>query len=317
MNEQEAVTALVRALGPVLAVAVLLFASVLVLGARVLGAYAQRRAEAAADAQVGRRVREHGLELDRQLEEHKARLALSADAERLTFQRQLQEFGLFAAKRHAVYAKLFARILTAQGRLGGVYGLRRMPDYARYERAELEAEMRGRPGGSRVGEGVAAQVLAQFDAGDRRGAVRTLEEAMRAVEREDAYGAWQRAKTYYLLNELYLSAAVVHAVDAAFEAMHHLSVHILHPDPSTADARLQATEAMNAGVERVRATMRADLQRSDYAIPVGAAAPAEHTSVDPPPGAGVDAPASPTPALAGGDAGATSNPDVSRAGPFP
>ena len=82
---------------------------------------------------MNRSIREHTAVLSRQLEDHRAAL-----------ERQSHEFGLYATSRHAAYAELHKRLLTAQTSLSRLIERRPLPDYSGASPDAIYAEIEAR-----------------------------------------------------------------------------------------------------------------------------------------------------------------------------
>src|SRR6266446_558217 len=92
------------------------------------------------DTWIERRV---GARFDRELEEHRHRLRLDAEAVRAEHQRRLHDFSLYSVKKHEVYAELYRLILVADGSAGHLSGGRIVPSYQDYSADDIRAVMEG------------------------------------------------------------------------------------------------------------------------------------------------------------------------------
>lgn len=184
----------------------------LMLAAAVL--FANRRIERAAEEQVDRRVREHQLELNQQLAQHQARLTSTADHERSRFQRQSQEFGLYAVKRQEAYAELFRLLWEVQGLvlaqrdLLQAFGL----GYQQVTRDELIASMHAYALNTRQ----QTAALSEFDNGRGWEAYEAVSRARMLIAAEHAHNAAAEASNYRIVHELFLSD---HANEEALRAL--------------------------------------------------------------------------------------------------
>lgn len=258
-SDVEFIVQILRGLGVTLTVVVGAVIAAVLAVMRGAEWYWRRRLESTADEKVQQKVREHSAGLERNLENHKAALSLSADAARLTLQRQLTEFSVYAPKRHEVYAEMFRRILEAEGRLYRLYGFRSEPTYKEFSRAdfvELFAE-------KNLPHGQESQLLELLDKEPREGALKRIRKALYEAEKYEALREHAEANNYFLLNELYLSDAAVEAVRAAMSAMHEYTRFVRFPEHGRSHDRLVARDGMNRAVESARQVMRRDLTRSE------------------------------------------------------
>ena len=110
---------------------------------------------------VAREETDRALAIQRHQHEQ-ALAAINAD-----HSRRLEEFGLFARKRHSVYPVIYGRFRQASDGYGGLLGFRSKPDFRRYtgddvrtflgrQGARADLLPRGRRSGDRVGAGTEA-----------------------------------------------------------------------------------------------------------------------------------------------------------------
>lgn len=259
--EAQYIVELVRAFGVGFTLLIVVIAVIATGSWQALTAFISRRVTAAAQEQVDRRVRDHQTTLAKEIEAYRAQLALSADSARLTFQRQLQEFTLYAAKRYEVYSELFKHMLYAEGALASFYGVRSERGFQHESREEIEELMAER----HLPAGLREEVFELFDAGNRQKFATRLRDILQLVERGEAVQKYWEAKNYFLVHELFLSEDALPVVEKAFDVMHDMVGVVRFPEPGTGRDGLAIKKAMRSAVDEVRGVMRCDLQRSDFA----------------------------------------------------
>ncbi len=77
-------------------------------------AWLSRRIDAGVEEGLRKRLATHQLDLDKDLERHRATLAVDADRLRSSLERDTIDYGIYAAKRHEAIAGLFAEYLRAE-----------------------------------------------------------------------------------------------------------------------------------------------------------------------------------------------------------
>ncbi len=213
-GDAQLLESLINRLGVGLALGVVVVALIVTLGWQFLKASVESRATAA---------------IDRELDAHRTRLQLSADAVRLDFQRRIADFGLFNDQRHRSYRRMFRRALEAEGAFAGLVGGFIGTDYSRAEKAQVATLLgeKGSPGEVREG------ILRRWDE-DRPQANRMLDAALKKSREVEAHLAFQRFKNELLLGDLYVSQDVREALAGLNLALAALSAHIIVPNDTGA-----------------------------------------------------------------------------------
>jgi hypothetical protein len=242
-GDAQLIETLVDRLGVLLALCVVGAAVIVTLGWQFLKAGVERRATAA---------------VDRELDAHRARLQLSADAVRLDFQRRLADFGEYNSQRHRSYRRIFRSALESEGAYSGLLGGFIGSDYSRASREQIASmlESLGVPGETRV------EVVSEWDL-DRAAANTMLDVALRRSREAKAQQAFQRFKNETLLWDLYVSQEVREAIMRLNLTLAALSAHLMVPS-DTGRPPLILKEEANTRIVALRDAMSRDLSRGDY-----------------------------------------------------
>lgn len=233
---------LVTRFGVVVALVIVAIAGVIALGVLFLRSWVERLARQA---------------FDKELETHKHRLQIEADAIRVEQQRQLRDFDLFTQERHRAYAGVYKRLLIAEGAVGMLRGLRKVPAYEEYSKENVRALLEEKHFAGSTVEGV----LSLWDT-DRRGAIKLLREALSEWEKQDALRKVQLARNYQLLRELYFSETVRGAVEAAYVKLNGLAREWTNPWPGPTSPGLE--KESHEALITLRNLLQAELARGDY-----------------------------------------------------
>lgn len=173
-----------------------------------------------------------------------------------THQRRLQEFGYYRQKRHAVYAKLYKRVSIAADSYGSMIGLTMRPDFANYTSDDASAYFERHE----VPKSSSSPIIAAFSAGDRREAGKLLDDLHERVLVHSANRAFNQAKSYERVSDLYLSDAVRSQMIMVRSAIASVSVAVDRSDGRDR-LELEKKNAMHAAVDELFGIMRAEMDQ--------------------------------------------------------
>ncbi len=229
-----------------LAVLVAIETAALFVGAPLLLLYARERVRNLAREATDRALADYRLQQEQVL------AAVNA-----AHQRRLTEFGLYARKRHQVYAALYRRCREASDRFASLIGLTMGPDFTRFTLDDVREYLQH----NHLKEADAADALAAYERGDRNQAGRLMDDIHRTVKLRDAEGAFVQAKNVEALHELYLSDPVRTQMDVVREKIAAVSVTLM-PGHEERDRRLlEKREEMQAAVRQLFVVLRDELRR--------------------------------------------------------
>jgi hypothetical protein len=204
---------------------------------------------------------------DKRLETHKHELQQLGEANRFSLQRTMQEFSLFATKKHEVYAGLYRRVRLSEGRLADVVsGVRITPTFLDFDREDVEkflTEMRYSARKIR-------EVLEAFDVSPEK-AVEAYEEHQPTVKLFRARKRLDSAISFFLLNELYLSPEVAELSQKLLLGMRELLYGIMSGASEPFSEERQLLKRITTELEKVRGQMQQEVQagaRPVSAIPL-------------------------------------------------
>lgn len=192
-----------------------------------------------------------GLEKD--LETHKAQLALSADSLRAQFQTKLHELSLFSTERHRAYAQTYKHLLRAEGAHSNLVASWGSSDFSDAVRSELDDLLKKH----KVPAPVARQALDAWDEDPDDG--RLIDEAIDAARLGRAGRLFQRFRNTQLMNELYFSPEVSRAVEEANHALARLSAELQVSGHHRYQEQERKKQEAQLAVQAVRRAMQQDL----------------------------------------------------------
>ena len=176
-------------------------------------------------------------------------------------QRIAQEFGMFSQKRHQVYARLYARYRRATHDLASVL-TGQEPEFQKFSRDDLLGYLKRR----NIRERDASDAIASMDRGDVYAMNKLMSRLHWRVTLRDASAAFERAREFESLNELYLSDAVRDAVGAVRRKVESLTVSLMREQERADQAkRLARQDELHAAVASLLHAMRVDLRNADVA----------------------------------------------------
>ena len=167
-----------------------------------------------------------------------------------------QEFGMFSQKRHEVYARLYARYRHATHDLAeAISG--HLPEFQKFTRDDLLRYLKRRD----IREREAADAIGSMDRGDIFAMNKLMSKLHWRVTLRDANIAFERARQYEALNELYMSDAVKEAVGNVRRQVETLST-ALSREQDRADQvkRFAKQDELHSSVASLLHAMRDDLR---------------------------------------------------------
>ena len=202
-----------------------------------------------ATSELQRQHERAAAELQRQHERALAELG----AEHL---RIAQEFGMFSQKRHQVYARLYARYRKATrdctAALAGAD-----PEFAKFSRDDLLRYLHAH----NIREKDAADAISAMDRGDTFAMNKLMARLHWRVTLRDASAAFEQAREFEALNELYLSDDVRDAVGNLRRKLEALSSALMREqERSDPERRAAKQDELQSAVASLLVAMREDLR---------------------------------------------------------
>jgi hypothetical protein len=203
------------------------------------------------DRSLAELTRQHERAITDYAHHHERALAdLAAQHRRIA-----QEFGMFSQKRHEVYARLYARYRRATHDLAAVLSGQE-PDFQKFSRDDLMRYLKRR----NIRERDASDAIGSMDRGDFFAMSKLMAKLHWRVTLRDANIAFERARQFEALNELYLSDTVRDAVGnvrRSVEAMVSLMNEMERADKTK---RVTKQDELHSAVASLLHAMRDDLR---------------------------------------------------------
>jgi hypothetical protein len=203
------------------------------------------------DRALAESTRQHERAVADYARQHERALAeLAAEHRRLT-----DDMGLFSRKRHEVYARLYARYRRAIRDVSTVL-TGHEPEFQKFSRDDLLGYLKRRD----IRERDAADAISSMDRGDLFAMKQLMARLHWRMVQRDANAAFERAKEYELLNELYLSEAVRSSA-AALRRKVETVLHTMTRGEGKSDEAKRAArqDELHAAVGELLGFIRADL----------------------------------------------------------
>ena len=201
---------------------------------------------------IGELTRQHERSLGEYQRQHERALGeLSAEHKRIA-----QEFGMFSRKRHEVYARLYARYRRATHDFtAALQG--QEPDFRKFARDDVLRYLQRRD----IREREASDAIAAMDRGDLYAMSKLMTRLHWRVTLRDANTAFERAREFEALNELYLSDAVRDAVGNVRRKVEALSFTLSREQERGDQAsRVGKQDELHSAVASLLHAMRDDLR---------------------------------------------------------
>jgi hypothetical protein len=193
---------------------------------------------------------------DTKLESHRSELQQLVEANRFALERTMEEFSLFAAKKHEVYAGLYRRLRLAEGRLADlVTGVRITPTFLDFDKADLEEFLTEMKYSARKKR----EVLEAFDVSPEN-AVEAYEGHQPTVQRFKARKRLDSAISFFLLNELYLSPEAAELCQKLLLSMRELLYAMMGGASEPYIREREVLKRITAQLEELRGQMQSEVQ---------------------------------------------------------
>jgi len=178
---------------------------------------------------------------DEKLEKYRHDLLLEAEQIKARFQSDLINRGIVTQRQHEVARELHKTIHEAQGKVSGLFGFRREPDYRRFRLEEVKELLQE----EKIGQELQESVLGIWES-HRERAIENLVGCLELVRLNRATEAYIDAWNYYLSNSLYLPDSITDHVRQVFDKLRTIlevaRLPVEHRD-SSSDVRSTASEA--------------------------------------------------------------------------
>ena len=205
--------------------------------------YAQQRAGARIKAKADTTLARFGHELDR-----------AAAAANFDYQRKLQDFNLFIAKKHEVMAELYGLLIRANSEiLRAAKGDRTVALLEDQHAEDVETYLRDH---ANVPTAKRKEILSHWQE-DRTQAMKILNDYQESMQPEFARRALDKANNYRLHHELYLPDHIAEAVNDVTKNLYFMH-HFIQGDEA-----VLRTEEFMARLHHVKALMKSALGRSE------------------------------------------------------
>lgn len=204
------------------------------------------------DRSLAELTRQHERSIGEYARQHERVMAeLAAEHKRIA-----QELGMFSQKRHEVYARLYARYRRATHDLtAALHG--HEPDFRKFSRDDLLRYLQRRD----LREREANDAIAAMDRGDIFAMTKLMTRLHWRATLRDAEAAFERARRFEELNELYLSESVLEAVGKVRSKVEALTF-ALSREQEKADPAMRAgkQDELQSAIASLLHAMREDLR---------------------------------------------------------
>ena len=199
------------------------------------------------------------------IETYKHELNAINEQQKFNYHRWMTDFGLFTQKKHETYAELYKLILIADGSLEQLSGLRSVPSFDEYSRADMEKYLRNQ----HIVEGFIPELIDRWET-SRDECIRKIREYLTLIDFQKADKARNDTSNYYLINSVYLSEAVEEIVTEILKLIGHQ--HVIdeqsrverYSDESGRKERKEIREKKPILIRQLKAMMRKEISAGYY-----------------------------------------------------
>ncbi|MBC7660461.1 MAG: hypothetical protein H7249_12250 [Chitinophagaceae bacterium] len=140
------------------------------------------------------------LENQKQLANHKQTMDTYTESMKHSLLREMVRVEHTICSKFQIYPKLFAKFVRVQGAMEGLMGFSITTSYENATRTDIENMLKA----NNILDGEQQKILAEFDYDQTRG-IKSFERIMAHVKNRESRATLQKAKNYWLLNELFIS----------------------------------------------------------------------------------------------------------------
>jgi hypothetical protein len=225
---------------------------IFLLGAAAFWMFIERRIKSGVDGHFAR-----------QLESHKHELAMIAETTRHSLQRRASEFNLFVDKKHAAIAEVFKHLREAHGRATGLFGATLSPTFEEFNRDDIIRLMRGQE----FPLGMQEEVLKSWESDRQQAIENVLRPYLRVREIGEAERALQDSVNAKLLNEIYLSDAILACADHLVGSLHSVLFDARHVGQAGYEPTQESSRDIAKQLHDLRRECRLELGYTSYEEP--------------------------------------------------
>ena len=139
------------------------------------------------------------VQMQRDLNKQKQELDLLTEKIKFELQREMIKVQLYNQSSQLIYPEMYKKILIAHGSVIGLMGLKRVPDYKKYETDDVRELLTKRS----VPNSSIEEIVRKYSI-SRAAGVEALEKLIRLIELDEAQNEFAEVKDFWLINELYL-----------------------------------------------------------------------------------------------------------------
>ena len=192
---------------------------------------------------------------DKRLEDHKHSLGLITEQARYEYQRDLENFNLYAARRHTAVESVYAKARVGHGAVAGLFGSGEKLTFEELNRNEMDEHLVS----LRVPQGTRVEILKDWDS-NREAAHGVLWRYLDLRGIQEAEGKYHEAQNEVFLNELYLTDEARRAFEELFKMLHDW-LYVRKNPGNGLRCKYQRGE-LNEALDDVREILRTELTES-------------------------------------------------------
>ncbi len=160
------------------------------------------------------------ITLQQKLESYKQELTIATENAKFDYQRKIQDFNLFATKKHEVYGEMNKLMLIAEGKILNLYGLRTELKYEEYNSNDFQNLMEK----ERFPNGKISEIIDLINQGDREKAIQNMRHFRRIKEFQDSSNSLINARNYFWASNFYFSNEVEKELKIIFDKLSALFI---------------------------------------------------------------------------------------------
>lgn len=202
------------------------------------------------------------FEIDRSIKEYDHKLLVITEQTKSHLARQQQDFSLYNTKRHEVYLKFHQLLLEANGKLMGLRGVCKIPDYKQFSKDEIKEWLNQ----NQFIEEDKQNIINLWDS-DRDEAENLLYKVLTLINGVKANNAIIEAHNMLINYQLYISDKICDISLKIINDMiclldHYRSVAL--PDVILLDKQQILRGSINDQIKQLTQQMKTELRRGDY-----------------------------------------------------
>ncbi|MED4341991.1 hypothetical protein [Bacillus licheniformis] len=170
-------------------------------------------------------------------------------------QRKIQDFSLYNERKHSSYSELYKLIKEAEGQIFGLRGFNTVPSFKDCNAQDIDNYLKE----FNTPQKVIAEITNLWKREKYDEAIQKIREYEKIRDMNNAQTAFFKAKTYWLLNELYFKEELNTKLHEYFKDLYNLYVNYEIPEGVSRKENTELKSKINDKFDELKSIMKKEL----------------------------------------------------------